>query len=319
VIKTKRMAFWALVAVNIIWGLGFVVIDDAINIMPTNIFNAFRFSLATLVLLPLWFITGKKSATENYQRTRMFKSGFGLGLLLFLGFALQTEGLNFTSVSNTGFITGLCVPLVPIIGFLLYRKKVGFEVWGSVVLATTGLYFLTIGDNLTINKGDVLVAFGALCYAIHITFMAKYSHEFPVVRFSIVQLGAVAVYCIIAAFVENGMGRYEQYASIWQQVSEPRVIAAIVYSGVLASAFAYWVQTSRQRLIEPHKIALVFALEPIFAHISAYFILSEHLGAQGWLGAGLIISAMLYAELGGNRKVKLQPLQHMAAPINKPD
>lgn len=316
-IQTKRMAFWALVAVNAIWGLGFVVIDDAINIMPTSVFNAFRFSLAALVLLPLWFITGKKTSTENYQRTRLFKSGFGLGSLLFLGFTLQTEGLNYTSVSNTGFITGLCVPLVPLIGYLLYRNKVGFEVWVSVVLATSGLYFLTIGDNLTINKGDILVALGATCYAVHISFMAKYSHQFPVIRFSIVQLGAVALYCIFTAFVENSIGRYEQYASIWQQISEPRVIAAIVYSGVLSSAFAYWVQTSSQRLIEPHKIALVFALEPIFAHVSAYFILAEHLGVQGWLGAGLIITAMLYSELGGNRKVKIQPLEQMAAPVDK--
>jgi len=317
-IRTPIMAFWALVLVNLIWGIGFVVVDDAIEIMPVNTFNTFRFGVATLALLPLLFMMNKPKKSEfSYTNTQLFKTGFGLGLLLFLGFSLQTQGLLYTSVSNTGFITGMCVPLVPIIGFLLFKIKVGKEVWLSVVTASIGLYFLTMGDKLEFNKGDVLVAVSAVCYASHISLMARYGGRFAIIPLSILQLGAVTFYSAIAALFEMNTVVSESYMSLIEQLNNKNVIGAILYSALLASAFAYWAQTSSQRLMEPHKVALIFALEPIFAHIAAYFILDEHLGFKGWIGASLIIAGMLYSELGGRRKAKIQALDQMAAPIDK--
>jgi len=317
-IRTPAMAFWALVLVNLIWGIGFVVVDDAIEIMPVNTFNAFRFGVATLALLPLLFFMKKPDKSEhNYTNKQLFKTGFGLGLLLFLGFSLQTQGLLYTSVSNTGFITGMCVPLVPIIGFLLFKINVGKEVWLSVLTASIGLYFLTMGDKLEFNQGDVLVAISAICYASHISLMARYGGRFAIIPLSILQLGAVTCYSIIAAFFEMNSVVSDTYMSLIEQLNNKNVIGAILYSALLASAFAYWAQTSSQRLIEPHKVALIFALEPIFAHIAAYLILDEHLGLQGWIGASLIIAGMLYSELGGRRKAKIQALDQMAAPIDK--
>ena len=301
-IRTPVIAFWALVAVNLIWGIGFIVVDDAINTMPVNTFNAFRFGLATVALLPLWFL--QKKTAESYPLFNLLKTGFGLGLLLFFGFAFQTQGMLYTTVSNTGFITGLCVPLVPVTGFLLFRKKVGIEVWFSAVIATVGLYFLTIGDKLEFNVGDIMVAIAATCYALHITFMAKSGGRFPVIPLSIIQLAAVALYSAMAAYGEWLMGINTDYPPIVEQLSSIPVLSSILYSGLLASAFAYWAQTSSQRLLEPHKVALIFALEPIFAHISAFLVLDEHLGIKGVIGAGLIIFAMLYSELGSRKKIQ---------------
>jgi drug/metabolite transporter (DMT)-like permease len=286
--------------------------------MPVNTFNAFRFGIAALALLPLYFLQKKPTDSAcDYRVVELLKIGFGLGLLLFLGFSLQTKGLLYTSVSNTGFITGLCVPLVPIIGFLLFKTRVGIEVWISVVAATTGLYFLTMGDKMEFNLGDVLVAVSAVCYASHITLMAKYGGRFAVIPLSIIQLAAVAVYSTIAASYETFANINESYPPFIEQISNTDVWAAVLYSAILASSFAYWAQTSSQRLLEPHKVALIFALEPIFAHIAAFFILGEHLGIKGWFGAGLIIAGMLYSELGGRRKIKIQPLEQMAAPLDK--
>jgi len=317
-IKTPVMAFWALILVNLIWGIGFVVVDDAIEVMPVNTFNAFRFGLATLALLPLLLFMKKQDQCEqNYSNKQLFIAGFGFGLLLFLGFSLQTQGLLYTSVSNTGFITGMCVPLVPIIGFLLFKIKVGKEVWLSVLTASIGLYFLTMGDKLEFNKGDVLVAISAICYACHISFLARFGGRFAIIPLSILQLAAVAVYSTLAALYEMNSVSSDIYISLLEQINNKNVIGAILYSALLASAFAYWAQTSSQRLIEPHKVALIFALEPIFAHIAAYFILDEHLGVKGWIGASLIIAGMLYSELGGRRKAKIQVLDQMAAPIDK--
>ena len=316
-IRTPNSALWALVLVNLIWGVGFVVVDGAIDIMPVNTFNAFRFGIAALVLLPLYFLQKKPAKADvDYTVAELLKVGFGLGFLLFLGFFLQTQGMVYTSVSNTGFITGLCVPLVPIIGFILFKTKVGIEVWVSVVAATIGLYFLTMGDKMAFNQGDVLVAISAVCYAAHIALMARYGGRFAVISLSIIQLAAVAFYSTVAASYEALANINAGYPPFIEQVSNVDVWAAILYSGILASAFAYWAQTASQRLLAPHKVALVFALEPIFAHIAAFIILGEHLGVNGWFGAGLIIAGMLYSELGGRRAIKIQPLDQMAAPID---
>jgi len=305
-IRTPLIAFWALVMVTFIWGVGFVVVDDAINTMPVNTFNAFRFGIAALALLPLWVFSKKAPySVRDYKLSTLCKVGSGLGLLLFLGFSFQTQGMLFTSVSNTGFITGLSVPLVPIMGVVLFRKKVGIEVWCSAILATIGLYFLTIGDKLELNSGDLMVAFSALCYALHITLMARLSRNLPVIPLSVIQLAAVAVYSGIISIYEWNTDINNDYSPVLDQLSHSGVLAAIFYSALFASAFAFWVQTSSQRIIEPHKIALIFALEPIFAHLAAFIFLDEHLGMKGSIGAGLIIFAMLYSELGGGRKAKV--------------
>jgi drug/metabolite transporter (DMT)-like permease len=211
----------------------------------------------------------------------------------------------------------MCVPLVPIIGYFLFKTKVGKEVWISVLTATLGLYFLTMGDKMEFNQGDVLVAFSAVCYAGHITMMARYAGRYAVVPLSVVQLVAVACFSSLASLFEMTTQVNQHYPLLLEQLSNVDVWAAILYSAILASAFAFWAQTAGQRLIQPHKIALIFALEPIFAHIAAFFILGEHMGSKGWLGAGLIIAGMLYAELGGRSKVKIQPLDQMAAPLVK--
>lgn len=323
-IQSRVTALWLLVLVNLIWGVGFVVVDDAINNIPVYSFNAFRFGIAAIALLPLLFISQRKAkrilaknpelkTSEEASFWSLLKVGFGLGLFLFLGFSLQTQGLLYTTVSNTGFITGLCVPLVPVIGFFLYKRKVGKQVWLSVLTATCGLYMLTMKGSLTLNFGDVLVALCAVCYAVHIVLMSRVSNGFSVLKLSVVQLASVAIYSAIAAVIEQAVSPQQMPMSLVESLSNFNVVAGILYSGVLASAFAYWVQTSSQRLLEAHQVALVFALEPIFGHIAAFIILGEELGVQGWLGAGLIIAGMLYAELGG-KKVKMQPLDQMAAP-----
>jgi len=335
-IRNSVTAFWLLVLVNLIWGVGFVVVDDAIEVMAVNTFNAFRFGVAALALLPLWVISRKKLARNTNEHSKhentkpsirsFLITGFGLGLLLFLGFMLQTQGMLYTSVSNTGFITGLCVPLVPMIGFFLYRTKVSLAVWLSVMLAVIGLYLLTIGDKLEFNSGDVLVAFGALCYAAHITMMARFGGKFEVLALSVVQLIAVALYSTMAAFYEFIINDNLAETTLLEQLSNINVLAAIAYSAILASAFAFWAQTSSQRLIEPHKIALIFALEPIFAHIAAAYFLDETMGVKGWIGASLIIAGMLFSELGSLKlgkltlrrtKVRIQVLDQTAVSVDE--
>lgn len=311
-INNPRSAILALVIVNLIWGMGFVVVDKAIDVMAVNTFNTFRFLLAALCLLPLLLIGPSRKQTRDYSRLSLLKTGAGLGLLLFLGFGSQTQGMLYTSVSNAGFITGLCVPLTPVFAWLFFRKQIASSIWVAVITATAGLYFLTMGDKLEFNDGDILISLCAVCFAAHICFTDKYAKHYPVVLLSIVQLAAVGIYSAIAAGL--GIGMSGDYPPLTEQLLNQAVIIGILFSAILGSAFAYWAQTSSQRLLEPHKVALIFALEPTFAHLFAYIFLDEHLGLQGWIGAGLIIAGMLYAEMGGKRKAKMQPLDQVAAP-----
>ena len=339
IIKNAVTAFWLLVLVNLIWGVGFVVVDDAITEIPVNVFNAFRFGVAALALMPLWVFSKKRSEKNLIKNSKklphqqkhdnvttppkgLLLTGFGLGLFLFLGFFFQTQGLLHTTVSNTGFITGLSVPLVPIIGLLLYKTRVNPSVWGSVVLASIGLYFLTIGDKLSLNKGDILVAFGALCYAVHISITASVSGKYEVLALSIIQLIAVTCYSSVAAIVEMAIDHNLHFSALGA-FTQSTVMAAIAYSAILSSAFALWAQTAGQRLIAPHKIALIFALEPIFAHIAAVYFLNESMGLKGWLGASLILTGMLFSELGGLKRdtkviVNIQALDQTATAVEKP-
>jgi len=197
--------------------------------------------------------------------------------------------------------------------FFIFQRKVGKEVWISAIIATIGLYFLTVGDKLEVNRGDILVAISALCYAVHITMMGKYSRRFSVITLSIVQLGAVACYSALAACFESAADMHANYEQLKVQLSNWNVIGAILYSGIFASAFAYYVQTASQRLIEPHKVALTFALEPIIAQIAAFYFLAEHIGIKGWFGCCLIIAGMLYSELGTKRVTKMRSLDQVAS------
>lgn len=314
-IKSPRIAVILLLLVSLIWGGEFVLIDLAVAQMPTHTFNAIRFLVAALSLLPLLWIS--RDQLRNIRWPGLLGASALLGFMLFIGFYTQTEGLRFTSVSNAGFITGLNVPLVPLLGFILFRKQVAKAVWLGVLLATFGLYLLTIGDKLEFNKGDVLVLICAFGFAGHILFTGRFVDKMPVVPLSIIQLLAVSLYSTIAALMSTEPAFYYPGTPplTWlEQLLDPIILSSVLIAGVLGTAYAFWAQSASQQILESHKVALIFATEPVFAHISAWLFLDEHLGTKGLIGAGLIILAMLVSELGDRRrKVKVEPLDQTAA------
>ena len=315
-IKSPRMAMIMLLLVSLIWGAEFVLIDLAIERLPTHTFNAIRFALAALSLLPLLWFSKKPDKPLPYQA--ILQAGLILGLLLFIGFYTQTEGMRFTSVSNAGFITGLSVPLVPILGFLLFRNAVKNSAWLGVITATAGLYLLTIGDDVAFNNGDLLVLICAFAFATHIILTGRFVDSLPVIPLSIIQLIAVSLYSCIAVLLSPDPVFYlpESTPIRWQQqLLTPIVLAAILIAGILGTAYAFWAQSASQQLLKPHKVALIFAIEPVFAHFTAWIFLDETLGAQGFMGAGLIIAGMLISELSDKKRPpKVRPLDQTATP-----
>lgn len=316
-IRSPRLAFFLVFLISLIWGTEFVLIDLAVAEVPTHTFNAIRFFLAALSLLPLLYFSGEKVRPEHWKK--MLFMAPVLALMLFIGFYAQTEGLRFTSVSNAGFITALSVPLVPVLGFLVFRQQVRTMVWLGVSLATLGLYLLTMGGAAyEFNKGDILVLICAFGFAAHIVLTGRWVGDMPVITLSILQLLAVSIYSVIGAAIgDHPIFYYAGTPPItgWELFSKPVVILSIVVASTLGTAYAVWAQSACQKLLPSHKVALVFALEPIFAHITAWIVLNEHLGVMGVIGAICIVVAMVISELGDNtHKPEINPLDQSATP-----
>ena len=307
IVDPSRFAFIILFSVAFIWGAEFVLVDIAVGKVSTHLFNALRFALAGLALLPIYLLN--KEPIQTSQLPRLFISGFSLGFLLFIGFYAQTEGMRYTSVANAGFITGLSVPLVPVLAWLVLGQKASWNVWLGVTLATLGLYLLTVDDDLNFNQGDALVLVCAFAFAIHILLTDRFVTNLPIISLSIIQMSAVAIYSLIALAVTDEPFFYGQGSSAFSILLDPIIISAILVTGLLGSAYAYWAQSACQRDLEPAKVALIFATEPVFAFLAAWVFLGEVLNLQGSLGAGLILAAILVSELGQHlvKKVLIKP------------
>ncbi len=317
-LSSPRLAFWLLIFVCFVWGALFVLVSEAISLLSTHTFNALRFSLAALALLPLCWWQQRQSLGDALPWIKLLPQGMLLGFFLFLGFACQTEGLRYTSVSNAGFITGLSVSLVPLLSVLFFASRLKPIIWISVALATAGLYLLTIGDKLEFNAGDALILACAFCFAIHILLTGHLAKHLPALPLTVIQLAAVAVYSAITRWGEIRF--FDTPTDLLREpwfelIDEPVIIVALLVASLFGSSLAYWAQTSCQKLLSPSRVALIFASEPLFAHATAAIVLAESLGTKGWIGASLIIAAMLAAELGDdNHPTSLNSIDQTSAP-----
>jgi drug/metabolite transporter (DMT)-like permease len=273
------VALVALVLVTAIWGVTFVQVKDAVEVYPLFAFLAVRFAIATLTLAPL--AAGRIRSLDH----RGLAAGFGLGGLLALGYALQTAGLARTTVSSTGFITGLCVVLTPVTALVLFRYRIAFSAWLGVALATVGLAMLS-GIEAGSAAGDALVLGGALAYALQIVLMERYAPDYDPIAFTLAEM--------IAAFVG-----FAAIALALGDLSVPHgwtVWGALLVTGVFASALAFLVQTWAQRRTSATRTALAFAAEPVFAGLFGYLLAGDRLGALGWTGCAVILAGIVVSE-----------------------
>ena len=212
-------------------------------------------------------------------------AGAVLGGLLGLGIGLQTAGLERTTVSSTGFITGLYVVLTPLFGLLLFRTTVGLEVWAGVVLAVVGLALLS-GVDVGSPTGDLLVLASAAAQALQIVMVERYANRYDVIALVLVEMGACFAGFLVIALA---LGQLEvpHGRTVW---------GALIVTGVFASALAYLIQVWAQRRISAARIAVVFSLETVFAGIFGYWLADDRLGWLGWGGCAIILAGIVLAE-----------------------
>ncbi len=267
----------ALVAVTAVWGVTFVQVKDAVELYPLFPFLALRFGIATLTLaLP-------GAARLGGLGRRGSAAAALAGMLLAGGYVLQTLGLERTSVSNAGFVTGMYVVLTPLLGLALFRLRVGANAWIGVVLATVGLALIA-GVPGGSSTGDLLVLGGAAVYSLQILLMERYAPRFDPLGFTLVEMTAafavLAVAAVPTAAVPHG-------ATVW---------GALIVTGVFASALAFLVQTWAQQRTSANRTALVFTLEPVWAALFGFTLAGDRLGALGWTGCAVIMAGIVLAE-----------------------
>ena len=280
---TKQLkADIALLIVTIIWGSSFVLTKNALEYLPTYNFLAIRFLLAALLSA---IIFHKNMRTINRDT---LKYGCIIGVILFLGYAFQTVGLNYTTASKSGFITGFSVVIVPIVSAFILKQRPHKEAVIGVCFAIVGLGFLTLNSSLTLSIGDFYTFIGALMFAMHIITVGKYTVKVDSIAMAVIQIAIVGILSSFGTFIAGEATIIPRGFDVWFSIF---ILAALATSG------AFIVQNTMQKFTSPTHTALIYAGEPVFAALFAYLMIGEVLSPQGIFGSILILSGMLVSEL----------------------
>ena len=297
--RQRFLADAALLAVAFVWGTTFTVVKEATAELPTFSYLAIRFALAAVVLILLY--PRRFSWRSQAFSGRAWKDGAIIGLFLFLGYGFQTLGLQTTTPSKAGFLTGLAVVLVPLLSAVFLRERLAVPALAGVTLATAGLGLLTLNGAAGSATGDLLVLGCALAFALHIIAVGRFSaHHDPVVL-AFVQIAVTSAASGVAAWLTEPPVR----------AISPRAWGAIVLTGVLATSAAFLIQTTAQRFTTSTHTALIFTMEPVFAATFSYLYLGEVLTPRAAFGGLLVLAGMVVAQ---RRVGEKEPLRDRGVP-----
>ncbi len=277
----RRVAELALIAIASVWGLTFVMVQDAIALLPTMAFLAYRFIPAALIVAVIFHRQLRALPGEGRR------AGVVMGVFLTGGYIFQTLGLEETSASNTGFITGLFVVLTPILGAIFLRQRIPSLAWVAAGVSMLGLWLLSGAGGEFNLRGDGLVFLCAISLAAHILATARAVARFHVGALLAVQLGVVGFTCLAIAAVAGQLEPPEG-GTVW---------SALIVTSLVASALGFFVQSFAQQHAPPARTALILASEPAFAGLFGWLLNDERLTATGWLGAAMIMAAIVAVEI----------------------
>lgn len=286
--RSQALPITLLIAVTVVWGSTFVIVKNAVAHMAVMDFLAWRFMVATVVLLAI-----RPRSLSKLSR-RGWAQGVLLGLVLGCGYITQTFGLQHTSAAISGFLTGMFVVFTPLLTGLLLRRRISGAAWVATAIAAGGLGVISL-NGFGISVGELLTLACALCFALQIVGLGEWSSEHDPFALCLVQLMTAAVCCLVAA-APSGLAPPSS-ASLW---------GAIILTAVLATAVAFLVQTWAQSRIAPTRAAIVMTMEPVFAGIAAA-IAGERLGWRVLVGGAMVLLAMYVVELSPSAGIGTRP------------
>jgi drug/metabolite transporter (DMT)-like permease len=280
-LKRATAAELALVGIAAVWGLTFTMVQDAIAILPTLAFLGYRFSAATLIVAPVF-----RRRLAELPRSGWL-AGALMGVFLTAGYILQTLGLERTTPSDAGFITGMFVVITPLLGAIVLRDRISGVAWVAAGVSALGLFLLSgAGGHFTL-RGDGLVFLCAVSFAAHILATGRAVSRYDVGALLVIQLAVAGLTCLALAAATGDL-EAPHGAKVW---------SALAVTAIFASALGFFVQTYAQQHAPPARTALILASEPAFAGLFGYLLADDRLSAVAWLGAGLIMAAIVAVEL----------------------
>lgn len=274
-----------------IWGFAFVAQRLGNAHMGPFTFNAIRFTLGTVALLPLLFWQRKHEVTRpELPPRKAILPALLIGLALFAGATLQQVGLLGTTAGKAGFITGLYVIFVPLVA-LTWGRKTHWGHWVGAILAVVGLYLLSVGKGFTVSSYDLIVLVGAFVWAGHVHLIDRYAGRIGPIRLSIMQFAVCGILSALVAVFTEEINLTGIIGGIWP----------ILYGGLLSVGLAYTLQVVAQRRADPSHAAIILSLEGAFAALGGWLVLQEQLPLRGLLGCVLMLAGMVVSKFTGSQ------------------
>jgi drug/metabolite transporter (DMT)-like permease len=273
-----------LVLITLIWGSTFLIVKNAVRLSGPFTYLTLSYGVGSLTLAIIFH-----KRLMRITRTEVL-SGLVLGMILFTGYALQTIGLQYTTVSKAGFITGLSIPLVPVFAYLLLRQKPTQGAIIGFVLSLAGLFLLSFNDkfNLAFGLGEILILVAAIAFALHIVNVSKFAPHVNAINLAIVQLTVTSLLSLIVMPIAR-----EPF------VMPPLVVwGSVLFMGVVDVAFTLSAMIWVQQLVSGTRAALIYALEPMWAALFGFVLAGDKLNLLAWFGCGLILSGMIVGSVG---------------------
>lgn len=275
-----------------IWGFAFVAQRIAMGSMTPFYFNGVRFLLGAVSLLPLVYLSFRKSSQNvssspsGQPSMSIWCAGGVAGLILYIASALQQIGLLYTTAAKAGFITGLYMILVPFLGLFL-RHVTGLNAWLGAFLALIGLYLLSMNADFTMSYGDFLMFIGSIFWACHILWIDYVGRRVHSIRLSAVQFLCCGSLSLITAF-----GVESPHLS-----AIAPVLGALLFASFISTGVAYTLQVVAQKRAKPSHAAIIMSLESVFAALGGVLFLDESLPWRGWIGCALMLCGMLLSQI----------------------
>lgn len=284
-----------LLTTAIIWGLAFVAQEVGAQYLGTFSFNGIRFLLGSVSLLPVILFFERERMNGAKIRKLLFASVLA-GTVLFLASTFQQYGMQIgTPAGKAGFITGLYTVIVPVLSFLIFRRKTGLFVWIGAVFAVCGLLLLNLDDKFTLSfgAGEISVLCGSVMWAVHILIVDKFVNEVSPLKFSMAQFIVCGIESMICAFM------FEDITLTGIQMA----IVPLLYGGIMSVGVAYTFQVLGQRETEPTVSAIIFSMESVFSVIGGAVILHAHMELQAYIGCALIFGGIILSQIKTKIKV----------------
>jgi drug/metabolite transporter (DMT)-like permease len=290
--ETIRADLLLLVA-SAIWGVAFVAQQDAAKSLDAVSILAIRFLMGAAILAPVIIVRRVRKVNMPSPGALLWSGGLFAGLAMLLAAYLQQRGIESTTASSAGFITGLYVLFVPLIGLML-GQRVGWSAWLGVTLATVGLYLLSVSAELHMSRGDLLVLGCAVIWAIHVLIIGRYAPRCDPIELAAVQFLVTGVVAAIF-MMSRGLPEWSHVSSAWM---------SLTYLGALAVGVAFTLQVVGQRTAPPTHAAILLSMESPFAAIAGALLIAERLSGREYLGCALMLAGILVSQLLGRNAAK---------------